>query len=346
MLDNLNYARAPSSVQLLLDHGERLGLSSSMLLQGTGLQRQHLADANTLVSSEQELAVITHLVHQLPRPGGHGLRVGMTHQLTAYGILGYGMMSSATGLHALALGWRFMSLTYAFVDIRFSMEKAFGILRFKPPQDMAPVLACFVVERAMAATARIMSDLMGPDFALTRSELCAPRKPWDEDMPRQLLGCDIAFEAGENLLAFQLADLQHPLPHANAITAAMCEQLCTELSEKRRLRLTTARVVRECLLHAPPHDLPDLPALAALLHVSERTLKRKLQQESTSYSVLLSEVRLQLAQQLLATEMSLSRVAETLGFADLSTFSQTYKRWTGLSPSAGRQHLMDEKGNM
>ena len=76
-------------------------------------------------------------------------------------------------------------------------------------------------------------------------------------------------------------------------------------------------------------------ALARLLGVSDRTLKRRLQQEGSSFRALAQAARHARAQALLeAGHLSLTEIAAELGFADLSSFSQAFKRWSGAAPSA------------
>ena len=79
---------------------------------------------------------------------------------------------------------------------------------------------------------------------------------------------------------------------------------------------------------------PKLARVASTLYVSERTLKRRLQEEEASFQALVDQVRLERARDLLAsTTMNLSQIADSLGYADAANFTRAFKRWTGLSPS-------------
>ena len=76
------------------------------------------------------------------------------------------------------------------------------------------------------------------------------------------------------------------------------------------------------------------PNSASTLFVSERTLKRRLQEEDASFQSLVDQVRLDRARDLLgSTGMNLSQIADALGYADAANFTRAFKRWTGLSPS-------------
>ena len=143
--------------------------------------------------------------------------------------------------------------------------------------------------------------------------------------------------AHSNSLSFDRKLLDLRLPQANPVTVAMCERACEELIERRRARLGTSECVRQYLDAAPLNMAPDLPQAARMLGLSERTLKRRLQDEGTSFRVLLAEVRGHQANALLAdARLSLTDIAERMGFSDLSSFSQAYKRWFGVAPSVGR----------
>lgn len=340
MLQFQDYLRASSSVQLLLEFGDSLHLQRSRLLAGTGLTLTRLADVNGVVTPKEEMGVITNLLGQMPEPAGAGLVVGLRHQLTAYGILGYGLMSSATVRDAMILASRFLPLTYTFVKIGFFREGKQSLVVFGVPEGLPPAVQRFVVERAMAATSRVIADMTEETLVLDSFDLeyPAPLKP-AADLPDRVLGAAIRYGAQFNALRFPFAQLERALPGANPSTAAMCERLCQELISQRRTTLTTAMIVRDFLKAAPAGSLLVLGDLAGKLNISERTLKRKLQAESTSFSDLQAETLRERAQQLLAGEMSLTQIAEVLGFADLSTFSQAYKRWTGVAPSVSRETL-------
>ncbi|MBU3062708.1 helix-turn-helix transcriptional regulator [Nocardia sp. NEAU-G5] len=83
---------------------------------------------------------------------------------------------------------------------------------------------------------------------------------------------------------------------------------------------------------------PDGAAIAGQLHRSERTLRHQLAREGTSDRALLDEIREQLAEELLITQgLSVAEIAHRLGYVEVSSFSQAFRRWKGMSPRAFRQ---------
>ncbi|PJF02914.1 AraC family transcriptional regulator [Acinetobacter seifertii] len=335
MLEFQDYLRAPSSVQLLLEFGEQLKIQKAQLLAGTGLSFTRLNDANSVITPDEELRVINNLIHILSfDTAGLGLIIGFRHQLTTYGILGYALMSSATGLDAMKLVQRYLALTYTFVKINFSDENDECIISFTEPVGLTSELQRFVLERAMGATLRVIRDIYEGSFQLNAFHL-KDLEPKHSLMPipKEYLNVPIEFGQKSNILKFNKFQLQHALPHANSNTAAMCERLCMELITQRHTTLTTTMIVRDFLSNTPSGTLLNLNDIATKLNMSERTLKRKLQDENTSFRTLQNETLHERANTLLAKDLSLSQIAETLGFSDLSTFSQAYKRWTGIAPS-------------
>ena len=71
--------------------------------------------------------------------------------------------------------------------------------------------------------------------------------------------------------------------------------------------------------------------------MSAWTLRRRLASEGASYRGLLTTVRLQLAQRLLAeSEMPIRQIGARLGFDGPTSFSRFFRSLTGLPPSEFR----------
>ena len=77
----------------------------------------------------------------------------------------------------------------------------------------------------------------------------------------------------------------------------------------------------------------DCATVAAELKLSERSLRRRLTDERTSFRDLLQEARKERAQTILSKPgISLAVAAEQLGYSDTAAFSRAFKEWTGISP--------------
>ncbi|RQR80459.1 MULTISPECIES: AraC family transcriptional regulator [unclassified Burkholderia] len=342
-----DFTRSPASARLLVDFGDERGVPRAKLLAGTGLADAQLDDPNVEVTAAQELRLTGNLLRALGRAPGLGFEVGQRYHFSAYGVWGYGLIASATARDALALAMRFLPLTYAFTVITYREEPQTGVLNFGAPELDAD-LSRFLVERDMAAAAVLLQEIGGGDFALSRFTMQAASAASAAAFApaARIAGVEPAFGARANSLAFDRAFLDRPLPHANPLTVSMCEQMCSQLVETRRARLGTSEMVRQYLTATPGNVPFSLEDMARLMNTSPRTLKRRLQEEGTTFRVLLAQARGAMAETLLGdAHLSLTEVAERLGFSDLSSFSQAFKRWYGVPPGTYRSGLLRDGGS-
>lgn len=332
-----DFKRNPASVRLLVEFGRERGLDTGRLLARSGLKAADLGDPALELEARQELCVVGNLLRAGGSPG-LGLEVGLRYNFASYGLWGLGLVSSATAGDALALALRFMPLTFAFCRIGVDVGDGLCTLNFEAP-DLEPGLQRFLLERDMAAAHRLMKEALGPGFTLSDFTLrhrIEQAAGWHDALLRQG-GIRPVFGARLDTLSFDRQWLNLRLPQANPVTVAMCERACEELMERRRTRLGTGECLRQYLGAAPLGLPPDLTQASRALGLSERTLKRRLHDEGLSFRALLAQVRGSQARALMADDtLSLTQIAERMGFSDLSSFSQAYKRWFGVAPSVNR----------
>ena len=338
-----NFARGPASVRLLLDFGQHRGLSAHELLAGSKISPSQLDDPNTELAATQELKVVENLLRLSRHPPGLGLEVGQCYRFSTFGLWGYGLVCSATLGEALSRALRFVQLTYAYSVIEEGLQPGTEAdtcwLRLRPP-ELATGLSRFLVERDLAAAATLMCELGGPHFSLRRIELPAGRgRAFRPSASLTALGgAPLSYGATGYGLAFDVAWLAHKLPSANPTSAAMCDEMCTQLLERRRVRAGTTTLVRQVMASTPQHERPTISRLADITSTSQRTLRRRLRGEGTTFRALMASTQSNEAAQLLGDRsLSISAIAERLGYADLSSFSQAFKRWHGVSPSLYRR---------
>ena len=92
--------------------------------------------------------------------------------------------------------------------------------------------------------------------------------------------------------------------------------------------------VKTAFLDLLPSGEISFDRVARRLHMSGRTIQRRLREEGTSFKKLLDEARRELAEEYIRDpRFTLLEVAFILGYSDYSSFSHAYKRWTGTAPS-------------
>jgi AraC-like DNA-binding protein len=133
--------------------------------------------------------------------------------------------------------------------------------------------------------------------------------------------------------------MEKPLRLSDPTAASMAREACERQLQARQNShddMLTTRV--RSVLTASQDQLPTLEEVATALHVSTRTLKRRLQEEGRNFRALVDHVLLERATQMFTEEgLSVSEVAFRLGYTDVSNFSRAFRRWTGVSPSDFRK---------
>ena len=92
-----------------------------------------------------------------------------------------------------------------------------------------------------------------------------------------------------------------------------------------------------CMLIGGPDVIEEV---AAALGVSERSLRRQLGEEGSSFRALVDDVRYVKARQLLGEgRLPVEAIAQQLGYSEAAAFIHAFKRWAGQSPTAYREAL-------
>jgi len=107
----------------------------------------------------------------------------------------------------------------------------------------------------------------------------------------------------------------------------------------RRDEGTIADRVRHRILRELPAGAPTIETVSRQLGLSERTVRRRLAAEQTTYHALLEELRHGLAKCLLADKLDTAEIAERLGYSTPCVFRRAFTRWAGVSPMRYRNHV-------
>lgn len=159
------------------------------------------------------------------------------------------------------------------------------------------------------------------------------RRPVSPLAYERFFGCSIEFNAKENALVLSADDADRPLDSSNRQLALVFDKMLAE----QLARLDRTDVVTRCkatiLEHLASGEISEHDA-AAQLHMSPRTLQRKLAEARTSYSSLIDDTRKDLALRYIGDpQRSITDITFSLGFAGPSSLTRAFKRWTGVSPS-------------
>jgi AraC-like DNA-binding protein len=181
----------------------------------------------------------------------------------------------------------------------------------------------------------VTRQLAGADFKPLGAWLAHPTT--DVREVERYVGCAVTAGAGRNGLAYSRADLTRPVKSADPALLSVLDQHAAQVASARPRMTGLMPQVRELLREALPQGGSVIERVASRMHMSSRTLQRRLADEGASFQVLLEQLRQELAVQLVTErQRSLGEIAFMLGYSDLRTFARAYRRWTGTTPGAAR----------
>ena len=263
-----------------------------------------------------------------------GLLMGMRANPSSLGIAGF-MLSTAPDVNiALQALIRHLVLhdqggvvsvvtNGKFTSLFFAIHLS-GVSASEQVYDLSISLAC-----------KIMRGLCGEDWNPTEVLLSRP-PPQDQTPYRHFFKAPIRFNATESAIVFPSHWLQHKLPSADTFLFDFLERKATELhlNQGKNLIDQLRRFVRKSLI------TQECTANTAAQHlgIHQRTLNRRLQELGTSFRQVVNEVRYVMSQNFLAnSEASNTEIALALGYTEVTTFSHSFKRWSGISPAQWRE---------
>jgi AraC-like DNA-binding protein len=260
-----------------------------------------------------------------------GLKVASHIKHTTFHALSYGLAASSTLKEAFQRVCRYCQVgsdAVAYELFKCGSEYHFVI---KPIAE----LSFEAIDALVAAQLRMCRSLTGPEFSPLLLELRRPRPARIDDFER-LLRAPLRFGAARNLLVFDADSIERPLEGGNPELARYNDVIALQYLMRIERGDIQGRV-RDVLLQRLKGCEPSQEEVAEQLHMSARTLQRKLADSGTTYKELLDETRHALALMYLSTpQSSVNEVTYLLGFSSGSCFTRAFRRWTGQSPSRWR----------
>jgi AraC-like DNA-binding protein len=192
------------------------------------------------------------------------------------------------------------------------------------------------LEFTLAALFSRLRYVSGGSFQPRLLGLPLPR-PADDDVRQRLYGLAPAYGHPCAEMWVDAAAWQMPTRSADPFLHATLKGMAAQLQLAQPGDSTLERALRARLRDALAQGRADAARMAELLGVSERTLQRRLTETGRSFSEVVEAFRREEAARLLALPgLPLVEVAGRLGYAEQTSFTRAFRRWTGVTPGAWR----------
>lgn len=308
------------------------GIAQEELLGPLGLDRASLS----VPGAQLAVPVAVRLFQRaraLTGNGAIGILLGLQMRASAHGYLGFAAMTASTLHEALETATRFVRTRTNALGLSLHVGDRSASLVIEERADFGEARDAILF--ALAVGIWQIGDALTGRQLQGSADFAFPRPAYIE------LGTDfvprLRFDQPLTQLVFDVSALSLPLtmsdPVSRQLAYSECERSLEELGVDQEILARVRKLVARA--NGGFHSLDEV---ANQLHLSSRTLKRRLATQGVTYSDLLEEQRREKALLLLRSSgLSLDEVAEQLGYSDTSNFRRAFRRWTGLSPAAYRR---------
>lgn len=325
--------------------GERMGLTREGLLNYAAIPEAVISEtAMTQPQGKQapsRLAPyqLARLLHRVMVEGDDEF-MGLTQRRARFGIftlLAERLIYCETLGEALQEARRFYSLVTGAVNLELEEEGPLTYFRLyldKPELDPDSVL----MELLMLVWHRFPSWLIGEVIPLHSVHMRMPRPAHADEYPL-LFPCLSLFGQQYNALVMPTEVLQHTIHRGpQELKQYLAKVPLVWFRKQHFFPLQTQRVM-QILKHSEDLQSVSLEDIALQIHVTSRTLRRRLVAEGSRFQTLKDTVRRERAIFWLSQDSSIKDTAQRCGYTETASFIRAFRGWTGQSPGQYRKAL-------
>lgn len=307
----------------------------------TALLQQNAIDPNVLSNPEHTIAfrsfdaLLENAATALQCPH-FGLLLAQQQGLLPLGIYGQMMRRSPNLQTAFYLADRHSGLHQYSISWQLSVENAYAQIRchyVQPQQAPAIQHRLFSIARVFIS----LRALIGNDWrASSVAFIHAP--PSRTADYQNLFQSPVDFNRPFDGLIFPASDLRRPFQESDSKLLTLLKQHDAAMKSRYQSTDDIVSSARKMIQQTLGSGSCNFESVATLLQLAPKTLHRRLQSQGETFKQLLNEIRHETAiWYLQRSNLSLTQLAEILGYSELSAFSRAFKSQCGLSPVLWRQ---------
>jgi AraC-like DNA-binding protein len=278
------------------------------------------------------------------RPGvlAPGLAIGAMVQPRHVGVMGYVVLASRNLGEAMLAYQRYERLFYGADLVEVRMDNGeIDICWTHSSADMGQLVDAVGIASLISFLRRQVEN--PPPPSLITFIHPAPAEKGEVAAYESFFGCPVRFDDAYTRVRFPLSYLAIPMPHSDPGLRALLDRQAQALLLALPDSDAFDRALQQVMLRLLPENRATVQQAAEALHVSVRTLQRRLDARAFTWQQLLDRTREQLARQYLADRaLSLGDISLLLGFSEQSAFNRAFRRWTGNTPAKMRRQMMQQ----
>ncbi len=319
---------------LLWEELQYRNLDARAIFVAAGLDPVKLQDPNARFPASR-MTRLWQLAEEKSGDPAIGIATGMRWNPTTFHALGYAWLASATLAQAFHRLVRYSRLIHDASEFTLTLTGTNYLISGRN-RDSTIVLSPLAIQATMVAVVKMCRMVQGESFSPV--EVQFPFAPTASTLALEVnLRAPLRFGGDQLGMLIDRQDMERPLPTSNPELTRVNEQIVLKhLSQMDQQHL--AQQVRQRIIEALPSGRVKEEHIAEGLHLSIRTLQRRLLEEGVNFGELLQGTRKELAQNYIDdSQLNVSEIAYLLGFSDQANFTRAFKRWFGSTPSDWRR---------
>lgn len=311
------------------------GIGLTVLLEGTGISEEELNNRNYKVSKEQIVIFYRNILSL--RISAISILLGKSIKVNDYGLYGCTLLCCKDLRSSLEYSIRYHKLAMKTVNMSLHIDEDLGqsFYRFEDIL-MASDLVEFNIELQCAIVLSLVLECISDqDFVFDELRLTFP-KPKNYQRYEDHFQCPVIYQSPYNEFVLSNEKLSIATPRSNPFAMPLlldqCDLVLNSIEAKNEFLITINQWVA-----ANMHSELCSQDLADHLCITQRTLRRKLSAQGTSFRHITQALRCDAAKKLIMqTKLSIEDIGCSVGFNDVSNFRAAFKKWTGKTPSSLR----------
>ena len=306
---------------------EQLGVNLDDVLRESGLPADQFNDPENLIPF-REAGRLFGICADRADCEHFGVLLGKYATLESFGIIADLVKSAPDVRSGLRLLGRYLTLSDGGGLATFSEDGQIAEWSYAlyEPGVERPEL---VYDLCLGGLMNIMQSLCGVHWH-PQEVLFSRSRPRDLKPYREFFDAPMRFDAEHTALVFKREWLDAPLTTSNpaGLLALEAQVRKMEAESTGDLPAQIRRIVRRQLLSGST----TITKVAEELAMHPRTMERRLMALQTAFRSLADEVRYEVSQQLLTTQMPIVAIAQSLQYANPAAFTRAFRRWSGAAP--------------
>lgn len=315
------------------DYLRELGYDSAQIFRDGGMDTIDRLEEVERVDVDT-LAAIMRSVNQHTRRRSIYLELGARIPILANGNLGSAIMACKDVRTVMSLIERYAAIVLPAVRITLHQAREEVVVEYQLSTSW-PEVNIALIEAFIGTTSYNVSLMTGQPF-YPRRVTVTYKQPPDPGMYLPYTHCDIEFNASQNSMVFTQAQFDLPIKTANALNQRVMVKQCEDELKKVQSHTQLTERIRE-IISIYLDESPSIGFVADKLRVSERTLRRRLNEEGINFRDVLKAIRHETALYYLGkTDMRIESIAFRLGYKETANFRKAFREVEGMSPRQWR----------